>query len=111
MVYQFVFRRWSCDARLTTLTRPETRLFGFNRSRKECHMFLGRASSWTRRYTIDPGRAICEDECSVEAVVSRKHSFPFLIITQSAILVLSRSMQLGEILLSGQHEQLLVLRK
>src|SRR3989442_2811442 len=71
MVYQFVPRRWSRVAGLTTMTRPETRLFGFNRSGKECHMFLGWASSWTRRSTIDPGRADREDERPVKAVVSR----------------------------------------
>src|SRR2546425_11930374 len=110
-VYQFVPRRWSHVAGLTTMTRPETRLFGFNRSRKEYHMFLGWTSSWTRRSTIDPRRANREDERSVEPVVSRQNSFPFLIVTQSAILVLSCSMQLGEIPLSSQHEELLVLRK
>jgi hypothetical protein len=47
MVYQFGFRRWSRVAGLTTLTRPETGFLGFNRSRKECHMFPAWASSWT----------------------------------------------------------------
>jgi hypothetical protein len=70
MVYQFGFRGWSRVARLTTLTRPEAGFFGFNRSRKECHMFLAWTSSWTRRSTVNPGRANGEDEHSVEAVVS-----------------------------------------
>src|SRR3989442_358224 len=71
MAYQFVFRRRSYFSRVTTMTRPETRLFGFIRTRIECHMFLSWTSGWTRRSTIDPRRANREDERSVEPVVSR----------------------------------------
>ena len=71
LIYQFGFRGRSFLAGLTTVTRPETRLFGFNRPRKEENLSFARTPRRTRGSAIDPGRANGEYKCSVEAVISR----------------------------------------